>query len=80
MTTGIGQRLPRTFRRATNERSFLLHLSPTGSGVVLPFPLPNTAASRRPPDVTRAPPAIPVALPDGGQAQLPGVLWPNPAV
>ena len=57
-----------------------MHLSPAGSGVVLPFPLPNTAAIPPPPDVTRTPPTVTVGLPDGGQAQVPGVLWPNPAV
>jgi hypothetical protein len=32
------------------------------------------------PDVDGTPPAIHIALPDGGQARLPGYLWPNTAV
>ncbi len=57
-----------------------MHLSPiTGGGLTLP---PAWSASAIPPlpAIDGSPPTIRVALPDGGQAQLPGVLWPNPSV
>ena len=55
-------------------------LSPiTGGALTLP---PPWSASAMPPlsEIDRSPPVIRVALPGGGQAQLPGVLWSNPSV
>ena len=58
-----------------------MHLSPTtGDTVTLPPSLQSASAVPPLPDFDRTPPTIRVALPDGGQAQLPGVLWPNPSV
>ena len=57
-----------------------MHLSPiAGGGPTLP---PPSSANAIPPlpDIDRSQPAIRVALPHGGQARLPGVLWPNPSV
>jgi hypothetical protein len=57
-----------------------VHLSPI-AGDGLKLPPPSSARAIPPlPDVDRSPPAIQVALPHGGQTQLPGVLWPNPSV
>ena len=58
-----------------------MHLSATtGDTVTLPPSLQSASAVPPLPDVDRTPPTIRVALPDGGQAQLPGVLWPNSSV
>jgi hypothetical protein len=46
----------------------------------LPATLISPAAVPPLPEIALAPPAISILLPDGGQAQLPGVLWPNPTV
>lgn len=46
----------------------------------VPFTLPTRQALRPsapPPALIPVPPAISIALPDGGQAQIPGFLWPN---
>ena len=55
-----------------------MHLFPILDGA-LP-PLPSLATAPPLPEIDRSPPVIHVALPDGGQGQLPGVLWPNPSV
>ncbi len=53
-------------------------LSRIEHGVVLTFP---TGLVMPPlPEIDRTPPTIVIALPDGGQAQLPGVLWPSPHI
>ena len=57
-----------------------MHLSPIASGGLTLPPPPSASAIPPLPDIDRAPPAIRVALPHGGQARLPGVLWPNPSV
>jgi hypothetical protein len=58
-----------------------VHLSPTTGGALTLPPPPWSARPAPPlPDVDRSPPTIRVALPDGGQTQLPGRLWPNPSV
>ncbi len=57
-----------------------MHLSPIASGGLTLPPPPSASAIPPLPDIDRAPPAIRVALPHGGHAWLPGVLWPNPSV
>jgi hypothetical protein len=57
-----------------------MHLSPLARGATTPPPRWPTSAIPPLPEIDRSPPTIQVALPDGQQAQLPGVLWPNPSV
>jgi hypothetical protein len=57
-----------------------LHLSPiTGGRLTLPPAWPASAIPPLP-AIDGSSPTIRVALPDGGQTQLPGVLWPNPSM
>lgn len=52
----------------------------TSTQTTLPAGLISASAVPPLPAIDRTPPAIQIALPDGRQTQLPGVLWPNPAV
>jgi hypothetical protein len=57
-----------------------VHLSPIADGGLTLPPSPSASAIPPLPDIDRSAPPIRVALPHGRQAQLPGVLWPNPSV